>query len=77
MTDESQPAYVETLNYLMNKSAAEWDTTDRYALVAALCSQRERWNEEQRAGTCKRVTSKKNPVIRKGFRARSLEGLTL
>lgn len=77
MTDPTEPAYVETLNDLISKAAAEWTTTDRHALIAALREQRERWNAEQQAGSRKRVTSKQTEVTRKGARALSLAGLKL
>jgi hypothetical protein len=78
MTESTEaPAYVETLNDLISKAAADWSTTDRHALVAALREQRERWNVEQRAGSNKRVTAKKTEVIRKGVKALSLSGLKL
>jgi hypothetical protein len=77
MTDTTEPAYVETLNDLISKAAADWTTTDRHALVAALREQRERWNVEQRTGSNKRVTAKKTEVVRKGARSLSLEGLKL
>lgn len=77
MTEPTEPAYVETLNDLISRAAADWSVTDRHALIAALREQRERWNAEQRAGSGKRVTSKKTEVVRKGVRGLSLEGLKL
>jgi len=77
MSEETTPAYVETLNDLIQKSAMDWSPTDKHALIAALREQRERWNTEQASGSRKRVSSKKTPVVRSGARKLSLEGLKI
>ena len=47
---------MENLNELLSKSAQEWTDDEVIQLIAGLREQRERWNQEQSAGTKKRVT---------------------
>lgn len=49
--------YITTLNELIEKSAAEWTPDDLAAIVQGLRSQRDRWNDEQAAGSRKLVRS--------------------
>lgn len=49
--------YITTLNELIEKSAAEWTPDDLSAIVQGLREQRDRWNDEQSAGSRKLVRS--------------------
>lgn len=66
----------DTLNALLSKSALEWTADDRLALVDGLRAQRERWNQEQSAGSRKRVPSTKVQV-KKSTIDLAFEGLKL
>lgn len=46
---------MENLNELLSKSAQEWTDNDILQLIEALREQRQRWNDEQSAGSKKRV----------------------
>lgn len=63
--DEPLPEYVQTLNELTARKAAEWNKQDIQTLVAGFREQSERWNIEQSAGSKKRVTTKQIPVEKK------------
>lgn len=66
----------DTLNTLLAKAASEWTPDDRLSLITALRDQRERWNQEQAAGSRKRVPAKKTPVKRSSTDL-AFEGLKL
>lgn len=51
-----------TLNELLAKSAQDWTDDEVLQLIEGLRSQRERWNQEQQAGTKKRVPAAKVEV---------------
>ena len=53
---------MDTLNELLAKSAQEWTDDEVLQLIEALREQRQRWNQEQAAGTKKRVTTATVPV---------------
>lgn len=53
---------MDTLNELLIKSAQEWTENDIIQLIEALREQRERWSQEQSAGTKKRVPAAKVEV---------------
>lgn len=71
------PDYTVTLNELLSSAAADWSSSHRLALIAALRDQRERWNQEQSLGSRKRVTSKQIKTKKKGKVDLALEGLKL
>lgn len=48
-----------TLDQLLAKSAQEWNDDDVLSLIEALRTQREYWNQEQSAGSKKRVPANK------------------
>lgn len=53
---------METLNELLAKSAQEWSDDEVLQLIEALREQRDRWSQEQQAGTKKRVPAAKIEV---------------
>lgn len=53
---------MDTLNELLSKSAQEWTDDEVLQLIEALREQRDRWNQEQQAGTKKRVPAAKIEV---------------
>lgn len=53
---------MHTLDELLAKSAQEWTDSEILQLIEGFRSQRERWNQEQQAGTKKRVTTTKIEV---------------
>lgn len=53
---------MDTLNELLAKTAQEWTDDEVLQLIEAFREQRARWNQEQAAGTKKRVTSSKIEV---------------
>jgi len=53
---------MDTLNELLSKQASEWTDDEVLQLIEALREQRARWNQEQAAGTKKRVTAAAVPV---------------
>ena len=67
---------MENLNELLSKSAQEWTDNEIIQLIAGLREQRERWNQEQSAGSKKRVTAAKVEV-KESKRALAFEGLKL
>lgn len=67
---------METLNNLLAKSAQEWSESDILQLIEALRSQREHWNQEQQAGSKKRVTAT-SVVVKPAKRDLAFEGLKL
>lgn len=67
---------METLNELLSKSAQDWTDDEVLQLIEALRSQREQWNQEQSAGTKKRVPAAK-VEIKPPKRDLAFEGLKL
>jgi hypothetical protein len=67
---------METLNELLSKSAQEWTESDILQLIEALRSQREHWNQEQQAGSKKRVTAA-SVAVKPAKRDLAFEGLKL
>ena len=53
---------MSTLDTLLSKPAQEWNEDEILQLIESLREQRERWNQEQSAGTRARVPSSKIPV---------------
>ena len=53
---------MSTLDELLAKSAQEWTESEVLQLIEGFRSQRERWNQEQQAGSKKYVTSTKIEV---------------
>jgi len=73
------PAPLQTtdaLNELLSTAASEWTDADRLAIIEGFRTQRERWNQEQAAGSRKRVTTKKTPT-KKATKDLAFEGLKL
>jgi len=58
MPDTSEPR-LNTLNETISRKAEEWTTQDLSAIVESLRRQREIWEQGQREGSKKRVSSKK------------------
>ena len=67
---------MENLNELLSKSAQEWTDEEVIQLIAGLREQRERWSQEQTAGTKKRITASKVEV-KPPKRDLAFEGLKL
>jgi len=67
---------MENLNELLSKSAQEWTDEEVIQLIAGLREQRERWSQEQSAGTKKRITTAKVEV-KPPKRDLAFEGLKL
>ena len=53
---------MSTLDELLAKSAQEWTEPEILQLIEGFRSQRERWNQEQNAGTKKRIPAAKIEV---------------
>jgi len=58
MPDTSEPR-LNTLNETISRKAEEWTAQDLSAIVESLRRQREIWEQGQREGSKKRVSSKK------------------
>jgi len=76
------PPYVETLNDVLTRKAAEWTKGDLETIVSALREQRDRWNAEQNLGSGKRITAKKietgrDKPIKAGSLKLAIKGLKL
>ena len=67
---------MDTLNVLLAKSAQEWTEPEILQLIEALREQRERWNQEQQAGSKKHVTAT-SIAVKPAKRDLSFEGLKL
>lgn len=66
----------DTLNTLLAKSAQEWTDAEILQLIEGLRTQRERWNQEQSAGSRKRVPAAK-VELKTPKRDLAFEGLKL
>lgn len=53
---------MHTLDELLAKSAQEWTDSEILQLIEGFRAQRERWSQEQQAGTKKRVPAAKIEV---------------
>lgn len=53
---------MSTLDELLAKSAQEWTDSEVLQLIEGFRAQRERWNQEQQAGTKKRIPTAKIEV---------------
>jgi hypothetical protein len=53
---------MSTLDTLLSKPAQEWSEHEILQLIESLREQRERWNQEQSAGTKTRMPASKIPV---------------
>lgn len=67
---------MSTLDELLAKSAQEWTDSEILQLIEGFRSQRERWNQEQQAGTKKRVTTA-SVAVKPAKRDLAFEGLKL
>jgi hypothetical protein len=67
---------MNTLNELLSKSAQEWSESEVLQLIEALRTQREHWNQEQQAGSKKRVTAT-SVAVKPAKRDLAFEGLKL
>lgn len=67
---------MDTLNELLSKAAQEWTDDEVLQLIEALREQRQRWNQEQAAGTKKRVPAAKME-LKSAKRDLAFEGLKL
>lgn len=64
------------LNELLAKSAQDWTDEEVLQIIEGLRTQRERWNQEQAAGSKKRVPSEKI-AIKPASKDLAFEGLKL
>ena len=67
---------MSTLDELLAKSAQEWTESEILQLIEALRTQREHWNQEQQAGSKKRIPAAK-VVVKPAKRDLAFEGLKL